>query len=92
MSKISREEFLRNVIKKESLIIRIFLFLHITNFKVIDKRVWNNNNDYYVSIRQLNPYNPLAWIVFIVLLPLSVLQYGVVNHTKKDFKRIFRYE
>ena len=92
MAKMTPEEYKKSVIKGIGTpIAPILVFLGITNIKVGDRNTWKNNNDYYYSIREINPYNPLSYIVSVFFIPVALLIRGFNKETFKDIKRLFKY-
>lgn len=92
MTKMTPQEYKKSVIKGTgSTIAPILVFLGITNIKVGDRNTWKNNNDYYYSIREINPYNPLSYIVATFFIPVALLIRGFNKETFKDIKWLFKY-
>ena len=92
MSKMTPQEYKKSIIKElGSPIASILVSLGITNIKVGDRNSWKNNNDYYYSIREINPYNPLSYIVATLFIPVALLIRGFNKETFKDIKRLFKY-
>jgi hypothetical protein len=92
MAKMTPQEYKKSVIKGiGNPIAPILVFLGITNIKVGDRNAWKNNNDYYYSIREINPYNPLSYIVALLFIPVALIIRGFNKETFKDIKRLFKY-
>lgn len=92
MSKMTPKEYKKSIIKSiGSPIAPILVFLGITNIKVEDRYNWNNNNDYIYCIRELNPYNPLTYIVSALVIPIVLIINGFNKESFNDIKRLFKY-
>ncbi len=91
MSKMTIEEFKKNKINSMFPLIKICYFLYITDIEVTDKKVWNNNNDFSYRIREVNPYNPLSYILLLFLLPIAVFIIGVNSELVDNVKKLFIY-
>lgn len=89
--KLSEKEYKKNQFKKLNFLAKMLFYTWIINLKVVDKKVWNNNNDYSYKIRTLNPYNPISYIVFILMFFFFGLINGFGNLTKKDIKDLFKF-
>ena len=92
MSKMTPKEYKKYIIKSiGSPIASILVFLGITNIKVGDRKVWNNNDDYYYNIRELNPYNPLTYIISVFLIPAVLIVNGFNVETFDNIKDLYQY-
>ncbi len=91
--KISKKEYRKNWMKQRSKLINIFYFLFITQFKIEDSKLYDDNWDYTMRVRFLNPWNPLSYIVLIGLVIFYWLTKTVDDKiTWIDFVQIFKYE
>jgi hypothetical protein len=91
MSKMTIEEFKKKKINSISPVFKLFYFLYISDIQVTDKKVWNNNNDFGYRTREVNPYNPLSYILLLFLLPIAFMINGVNRETFIDIKKLFIY-
>ena len=91
MEKMTPEEYRDWVFNTKPLIVKICYYLYITDVMVTDSKVWNNNNDYNYKVRELNPYNPLSYLVLSVLFPIAVIMNGFENIEVSDIPKLFKY-
>lgn len=77
------EERRKLFILKSGFFYRIAIFLKITDTYFI-KRTLDN----YRVERDLNPYNPLSYIVLLIFAPMAIIKYGYKN---LEFKKCFKY-
>jgi hypothetical protein len=91
MEKMTQQEFRNKLIKTYPRLLSICLFLGISDLEITDKNVWGNNNDYSYRIRQVNPYNPLSWILLLFFLPVALLINGFNRDSFEDVKKLFKY-
>lgn len=91
-NKMTLKEYKRKKIKSMNVVFKMMYYLWVTNLKVVDKGVWKNNNDFNYSIRALNPYNPLSYIVFVLTTPLVILTEGLRNVGVEEIKTWFKYQ
>ncbi len=89
--KSSEKEWLANEIKSYWIIQRIFIYLYISQVKVSDKKVWNNNLDFYAAIKPFNLWNPLTYVAMIIVIPLTLMVNGFNKETFKEVKKQFYY-
>lgn len=85
------EEYKKQVIKSSPGIFRLCYNLYISDVKVTDSNVWKNNNDYNYKIRELNPINPLSYLVLIILIPTAILLDGLTNFEFSEIPELFTY-
>lgn len=83
----------RNFIKKEqNLVFKILYAIKILKFEIVNRRVWNNNNDYSYNIKMVR-FNPLSYVVLTVLVLFSFFVGGFnkehFNDVKKELKRLW---
>lgn len=91
MEKMTPQEYKKWVFKTKPLIVKICYNLYITDIEITDSKVWNNNNDYNYRLRELNPYNPLSYLVLVILLPISIIINGLENIDISDIPKLFKY-
>jgi hypothetical protein len=92
MVKMTPREFRKKLIKTYPLILRICLFLKISNLEIIDRNAWKNNNDYEYRIQEINPLNPLSYILLLFFLPIGLLINGFNKQSFQDIKKLFKSE
>ena len=91
MSKMTIEEFKKNKINSISPLFKLCYFLYISDIKVTDKNVWKDNNDFNYRVREVNPYNPLSYILLLFFLPIALLINGFNRDSFEDIKKLFIY-
>jgi hypothetical protein len=91
MTKMTPQEYREILIKTYPKLLQICLFLGISDLEIIDKNVWKNNNDYNYKLREVNPYNPLSWILLLFFLPVALLINGFNKESFEDVKKLFKY-
>ncbi len=91
MTKMTPQEYRGKLIKTYPKLFRVCLFLRISDLEIIDNNVWKNNNDYNYRIREINPYNPLSYIILIFLVPIGLLLSGFNKQSFKEIKKLFKY-
>ena len=84
-------EYRKEELKTYNWFLRLLVFLRISNVKVIDTKAWNTNSDYFFKIRELNPYNPISYIIFILLIVCKITFYGLKSVKKKEIADLFKY-
>jgi hypothetical protein len=89
--KLSIEEYRKKELRTYNVFLRTLAYLRISNIKVIDKKAWNNNSDYFIKIRELNPYNPISYIIFILLMICKIIFNGLKCINKKEITDLFKY-
>lgn len=89
--KLSEKKYLKHHIKNFTFLAKFLYYIGVTNLKCFDEKIWNNNNDYHLKIRELNPYNPISYIIFVVLFLFSGLINGFGNLKKKDVINLFKF-
>jgi len=85
------QQFKEKLIKTHSPLLKICYFLGITNLEIIDNNVWKTNNDYNYKIREINPYNPLSYLVLLAFLPFALLFNGFNKDSFNSIKKMFIY-
>ena len=85
------QEYRKKVLTIYAPLLRLALFLHISDIKIMDKNVWKSNDDYYHKIREINPYNPLSYILLLLFLPIVLLINGFNRDSFADIKKLFIY-
>lgn len=91
MGKMTPQEYKKKIIKSSPGIFKLCYNLYISDIKVTDSNVWKNNNDYNYRIRELNPFNPLSYLVLIILVPTAILIDGLSNFDFSDAPKLFKY-
>lgn len=90
--KFTEAEYRNYVLKETDFIGRVLFKLKILRIEVIDRKVWNNNSDYYHSIKMVR-FNPLSYIVLTVLVFFIFFIGGFnkqhFNTVRKDLKAIW---
>ena len=89
--KLSIKEYRQRELKTYNWVLRLLVLLSISNVKVIDTKGWNTNSDYFFKIRELNPYNPISYIIFILLLFFKIILNGLKGIKKKEITDLFKY-
>ena len=88
--KLTIKEFRKKTINTYPLLFRVCIFLRISKITVTDTNIWKNNSDFKYKIQEINPYNPLSYILLIVLLPIALLINGFNKENFNDIKKIFK--
>lgn len=91
MKKMTPQEYREKLIKTYPRLLKICLFLGISDLEIIDNNVWKDNNDYNYRLREVNPYNPLSWILLLFFLPVALLINGFNRESFDDVKQLFVY-
>ena len=89
--KLSIKEYRQRELKTYNWVLRLLVLLSISNVKVIDTKGFNDNSDYFFKIRELNPYNPISYIIFILLLFFKIILNGLKGIKKKEITDLFKY-
>ena len=89
--KLSIKEYRQRELRTYNWVLRLLVLLSISNVKVIDTKGWNTNSDYFFKIRELNPYNPISYIIFILLLFFKIILNGLKGIKKKEITDLFKY-
>ena len=88
--KMTPREFREKTIKTSPTIFKICLFLRISSIEIIDKDIWKNNNDYEYKIREINPYNPLSYLLLLFFIPIGLVINGFNKKSFEDIKKLFK--
>jgi hypothetical protein len=91
VEKMTPKEYRTKLINTYPRLLKICLFLGISDLEIIDNDVWKNNSDYNYRIREVNPYNPLSWILLLFFLPVGLLINGFNRESFDDIKKLFKY-
>lgn len=90
--KYTEKEYIYHVLKETDFIGRVLFRLRILKFEIIDKKVWNNNNDHSYNIKMVR-FNPLSYVVLTVLVFFSFFIGGFnkrhFNDVRKELKQIW---
>ena len=89
--KMTHQEFRKKVIKTYPLLLRICIFLGISDIKIIDNNVWRTSDDYNYKILKINLYNPLSYVLLIFFIPIGLILNGFNKESFRDIKRLFEY-
>lgn len=90
MGKLTPKEYRKKLIKTYPTIFKVCLFLRISNLEIIDRNIWKNNQDYEYRIREINPCNPLSYILLLVVIPIGLLLNGFNKESFQDIKKLFK--
>jgi hypothetical protein len=88
--KITAQEFRNITIKTYPYIFRILILFRVSSIQITDRDIWKNNNDYEYKIREINPYNPLSYIVLLLVVPIGLIVNGFNKESFNDIKKLFK--
>ena len=83
---MTEKEFKMRRIKAMGIIVVILYYLWVLNIKVKKSRL----GGYAYTIRELNPYNPLSYVLLPIFLLFGIVLYGVID-TFKNVEKSFKY-
>jgi len=90
--KFTEIEYRNHILKETDFIGKLLIIFMILRIEVFDRKTWNNNNDYYYNIKMVR-FNPLSYVVLIVLVLFSFFVGGFnkehFNDVKRELKRIW---
>lgn len=92
--KITKKEYIKRWKSHQSRFVKTLYYSSITQFRVEDSKKYNNDWDYTIQVRFLNPWNPLSYI----LLPIILFILYMINPKGEEFfkwndlKEFFKYE
>ena len=87
---MTKEEYKRGIINNHyNKFHRILFKLGITRIKVIESKALNQKWKHKVQV--LNPWNPLSYIIFIILIVVSFFIL-IFEDIIPEIKRLFKYD
>lgn len=85
-TKFTEKQYKEFMLKEQPFMLRILHRIKVLKFEVIDKKAWNNNNDYNYNVK-LVKFNPFSYFVLLFFIPLAFFIGGFNKNTYRDIKK-----